>query len=275
MNKIAFTFDDVSVTPDCQIGKHSHQRWELSHIICGKGSRTIGDLTEPMTEGEIILVPPGLSHCWNFDPHHTDDSGKIANITILFETSTLDGLLLIIPELESAINKIKSLTAAVKFTDNAYRRLHELLMAMRGATPAARVPRMIELLQVIADAENNVNAGHSNTLSRTEQRLENVRTFCYCNFTREITLEEMAAYAGMNKSAFCTFMRRHAGATLSEFVNNIRLEKALEMLRHTDKTIATIAYDSGFSNVTYFNRLFRRKYNTTPKSLRTPPSPNL
>lgn len=262
-------FDDACLTPDRQIGRHSHPQWELSHVICGAGTRTIGDLTEPMTENEIILIPPNIPHEWQFDPSHTDTAGKIANITILFETATLDKLAFAIPEINSAISKFKSLSEAISLCGEAHRKVYDLMLAMREITPDARVPKMIEVLQIIADADKCISAGRNNTLSRAEQRLEHVRVFCHCNYAREITLEEIAAYVGMNKSAFCTFMRRHAGKSLSGFVNDIRLKRAMEMLRHTDKNISDIAYDTGFANVTYFNRLFRNKYNRTPKSVRT------
>lgn len=208
-------------------------------------------------------------HLYIFDPSHADTAGKIANITILFETATLDKLAFAIPEINSAISKFKSLSEAISLCGEAHRKVYDLMLAMREITPDARVPKMIEVLQVIADADKCISAGRNNTLSRAELRLEHVRVFCHCNYAREITLEEIAAYVGMNKSAFCTFMRRHAGKSLSEFVNDIRLKRAMEMLRHTDKNISDIAYDTGFANVTYFNRLFRNKYNRTPKSVRT------
>lgn len=269
MKKVAFMFDDVCLTPDRQIGRHSHPQWELSHVICGAGTRTIGDLTEPMTEGEIILIPPGIPHVWQFDATHTDDNGNIANLTVFFETATLDRLTFALPETTGAINKIKSYTEALSLGGEAYNKVHDLMMAMRGITPNARVPKMIEILQTIAVADTCISAGRNNTLSRSEQRVERVRAFCNCNYSREISLEEIASHVGMNKSAFCTFMRRHTGKSLSEFVNDIRLGRAMEMLRHTDKNVAAIAYDTGFANVTYFNRLFRNKYNRTPKSIRT------
>ena len=262
-------FDDVCVSPDRQIGKHSHPRWELSHVICGAGTRTIGDLTEPMKEGEIILIPPDIPHVWQFDPSHTDSNGNIANLTVFFETATLDRLTFALPETTGVINKLKSHTEALNLGGETYNKVCDLMMSMRGLTPSARVPKMIEILKTIADADNCISAGRNNTLSRAEQRIECVRVFCNCNYSREISLEEVACHVGMNKSAFCTFMRRHAGKSLSEFVNGIRLERAMEMLRHTDKNISDIAYDTCFANVTYFNRLFRNKYNRTPKSVRT------
>lgn len=95
--------------------------------------------------------------------------------------------------------------------------------------------------------------------------MERIRVFCSCNYSRDITLDEIAAYAGMNKSAFCTFMRRHCGKSFSEYVNGYRLEKALERLRHTDDNIAEIAYDIGFANVTYFNVCLSRGLALRPK----------
>ncbi len=262
-------FDDVCVSPDHQIGKHSHPQWELSYVICGAGMRTIGDLTEPMNEGEIILIPPNIPHIWQFVPNHTDANGNIANLTVFFETVTLDRLTLAFPETIGVINKLKSHTEALCLGGEAYNKVYDLMMAMRVITPDARVPKMIEILLTIADVDNHISAGKSNTLSRAKQRIERVRTFCNCNYAREISLKEIASHVGMNKSAFCTFMRRHTGKSFSEFVNDIRLGRAMEMLRYTDKNIADIAYDTGFANVSYFNRLFRNKFNCTPKSVRT------
>ncbi|MBD5225353.1 MAG: hypothetical protein HDS68_05210 [Bacteroidales bacterium] len=164
-----------------------------------------------MTQGEIILIPPNIAHVWEFDPTHTDHDGNIANITVFFDTATLDSLALIIPEYGAVINKLKSLSEAIKISGESYCNVNELLMSMRGMTPEARVPKMIELLGTIAGAGNCVSVGRNNALSIAELRLEKVRTFCNCNYAREISLDEISAYAEMNKSAFalsCVGMRK-------------------------------------------------------------------
>ena len=142
-------------------------------------------------------------------------------------------------------------------------------MAMRSKRSQARLPHMLTLLTIIADTDNSRVVGHNVTLNRSEQRLEKIRTFCACNYARNIPLAEVAAYAGMNKSAFCTFMKRHTGTTFSDYMNTHRLKIALDRLRHTDDNISDIAYSVGFSNVSYFNRLFKSKYSRTPASLRS------
>lgn len=268
MNKIAFTYDDVRVTPDRQIGMHSHPQWELSHVIYGGGTRTIGNRREQIAKGEVILLPPNIPHVWQFDPSVADNDGCIANITIFFEDSTLDGLASLVPELGNSINKIRTQTDAISYSGTTLENIVSILYAMRDKTAEARIPEMFRLLTVISDTSCSRSVGCNNTLSRIERRMERIRTFCACNFARNISLEEIARYAGMNKSAFCTFMKRHAGLTFSEYMNELRLNRAVERIKNTDENITEIAFSVGFSNVTYFNRLFRTRYGCTPKTMR-------
>ncbi len=66
MKKTAFIFDDVSISPDKQIGLHSSNSWELSYVVAGSGTRTIGDFTEPFIPGEIIIDTSEHHTCMAF-----------------------------------------------------------------------------------------------------------------------------------------------------------------------------------------------------------------
>lgn len=269
MEKCAFIFDDVCIAPHKQIGMHSHSRWELSYVACGAGTRTIGDLTETFNRGEIVLIPPGIPHVWHFDPSVTDANGNIANWSVFWNSSLTGTLRDIFPEISMSLERIESLEHAVAYQGEQYDTILRLLNLMRGKAPEKRLPIAIELLIAISDISQSICTGTNSLLTRTEQRLEKVRVYCACNYARQITLDEISLHVGMNKSAFCTFMRRNTGMTFSEYLNNIRLERAKDKLRHTDYGIAEIAVVCGFQNVTYFNRLFRRKYDCSPKSIRT------
>lgn len=268
MNNSAFIFDDVRVSPDRQIGMHSHNQWELSHIIHGRGIRTVGDKTESFREGEVILIPPAIPHIWKFDSTTTDSDGCIANLTLLFENRILDGLATLLPEFKDTINKIRSLRDALSYSGKALNDITSTLYAMRAKSAGERIPYIMKLLTILTESGDTREAGYHNAQNRIEQRLEKIRTFCACNYAHTITLTEIASYAGMNKSAFCTFLRRHTGKTLSEYVNDLRLQRAVERIKCSDENISDIAYSVGFANVTYFNRLFRVRYGTTPLSMR-------
>lgn len=268
MNDVAFTFDDVRVRPDRQIGSHSHHQWELSHVIRGTGTRSIGNRTETVEEGEVILVPPDIPHVWLFDSDNVDSDGCIANITILFNPQLIDDMSRIFPELKPRLRHISMISEAKSYLGDTRKNIISTLLSMRGLNAETRLPYMIRLFTMLAETDDSRGVGCNNVLTRVERRLEGIRTFCSCNYNRNITLDEVAAYAAMNKSAFCMFMKKHTGMTFSEFVNDYRLRKACDALRDTDDNISDIAYSVGFANVTYFNRLFRARYGCTPKIIR-------
>lgn len=268
MSRQAFIFDDVKISPDKQIGLHSYNNWELSYVLTGSGTRTVGECTEPFRAGEIILIPPNIPHVWHFDPDCTDEDGHIANISVYFDTLLMDSLRAIIPEISDAAGRIVQLDHAVSYKGEKLDAIKSLLCRMRGKTPENRLPLMMELLIEISDVSGSVYAGRRSTLTRAERKLEKVRVYCVCNYSRQISLEEISGHVGMNKSAFCTFMRNNTGKSFSEYLNHIRLERAEVMICNTDYHIAEIAMECGFQSVTYFNRLFKRRYNRSPKEIR-------
>lgn len=268
MDKSSFIFDEVCLRPEKQIGLHSHMSLELSCVLCGGGTRTVGDIAGPIERGEVVLIPPGIPHRWTFDPAQTDADGNIANISVFFVPGLLDSISRTFPEIAPALSVIASQSQAISYTGNARKEIRTLLLSMRGLSAVHRLPGMIRLLVALSDISESRAAGSIVAMSRTDRRLERIRVYCDCNYARAVSLDEVARHVGMNKSALCTFMRRHTGKTLSQYVNDIRLARAHERLVHTDSTIAEIAMDCGFQNVTYFNRLFRTRYGCIPKSVR-------
>ena len=81
-----------------------HAEWELSYVITGSGTRIVGDLMETFSNGEVVLIPPNIPHCWSFDKNIHDDKGKIENITIIFPDSLFDKCAYVFPETKRYIS---------------------------------------------------------------------------------------------------------------------------------------------------------------------------
>lgn len=260
MKNSNFIFDDVTLSPELQIGYHSHQNWELTYIIRGRGVRSIGNLTEPITEKETILIPPGINHVWKFDA----DEIEVSNISVFFMSSFLKELSSVLPEMFDSIQKLLSKQEAMQFLDEDHDKIESLLLSMRGVNPEGRLPKMIELISLISNSMNHRFAGSENCLTRSEKRLDKIRIYLTCNYNRAISLDDVASHMRMHKTSLCTFMRKYTGMTLSEYLNTIRLRVASERILNSDEKISTIAYEVGYSDITYFNRLFKRKYGISP-----------
>jgi transcriptional regulator GlxA family with amidase domain len=70
----------------------------------------------------------------------------------------------------------------------------------------------------------------------------------------------------MSKASFAREFRRYTGCTFTEFLNRVRLDHARRLLLTSADSVATIAYAAGFSNLSHFNRLFRRTYGHPPSA---------
>ena len=124
-----YTFDHVRITPDKQIGRHSQSGYELDYIITGRGIRTLGSVSEPFQEGEVVLVPPEVPHQWAFNPEATDRGGCIENISFHFPPTFPEKLAEVFPELSKKMIRLQDLTEAVRYEGAARERLVKLLMA--------------------------------------------------------------------------------------------------------------------------------------------------
>ena len=85
---------------------------------------------------------------------------------------------------------------------------------------------------------------------------------------QKISLDEIAAYAGMNKTYFCLFFKKHYGMSFTDYLNQKRMEMASAMLLKPDASIAEVAVACGYPTVTYFNRIFRKYKGVTPTEFR-------
>lgn len=82
------------------------------------------------------------------------------------------------------------------------------------------------------------------------------------------SLDELAHVAAMRPDSLCRAFRRCFDRTISDFRNELRVERAAQALSTTERSILSIALDAGYENLSYFNRRFRRRFGVTPREYR-------
>ena len=88
------------------------------------------------------------------------------------------------------------------------------------------------------------------------------------NFDRQLKLEDVASYFHLNKSYFCSVLKKELGKTFSQIVNEVRVEKSKELLREGNLSTLSIALSVGFNNQNYFNMTFKKLTGMTPLQYR-------
>lgn len=89
------------------------------------------------------------------------------------------------------------------------------------------------------------------------------------NYTRELSLTQLAEYVFANPSTLSSEFNAALGISLSEYIASLRIERAKKLLAETDMTVAQIAKQSGFSGEKYFRDLFKKQVGLTPQTYRS------
>ena len=87
-------------------------------------------------------------------------------------------------------------------------------------------------------------------------------------FSQPLTLQDMAQMHHYNEKYLGRIFKARLGGSFGEYLNGKRLSYAARLLRKTDESILDISQRAGFNNVTYFNRLFRKKFGRSPSQYR-------
>ena len=264
----SFFFDYVHIPCNEQISLHQQKTWELSYIICGKGMRVIGDMIEPFGVGEVIFIPPNIPHYWSFDESSCDNQGKIENITLTFPTDLLDNIKHTFTELSGIIDKIIEQKTAVSFGGDTLLKIQHLLLEMKKENTIERLSSLIKVLALASSPETVNIVGYPVVEDRKSKNLQKVYMYVMDNFQFPIKLEDIATHINMEKSTFCIFFRKATGKSFFPFLIEYRINVACDMLLKTKKTISEICFASGFRDIPYFNRVFKKQKTLTPKQYR-------
>ncbi|NTS75797.1 helix-turn-helix transcriptional regulator [Catenovulum sp. SM1970] len=127
-----------------------------------------------------------------------------------------------------------------------------------------KIKELIELI-LLTDRQGVITQLLGQLFTSREHKLQEVvQTHLYTN----INLEELAFLCGASVSTFTRKFKQTYGTSPNKYITAKRLEKAEQLITHTDKHLTTIAFDCGFDDLSYFSRTFKKHYLCTPSELR-------
>lgn len=103
---------------------------------------------------------------------------------------------------------------------------------------------------------------------RKNEKIRQLIDYINNHYSDNLTIDFLSQFIGYSKTHFMTVFKQHTGTSCTEFVIQVRLSKACELLIHSTRPILEIANEIGFNNLSNFNRQFKRYYNLTPSQYR-------
>lgn len=264
----SFFFVDIHLETDVEAKLHRHNAWELYYVIHGYGNRIAGDTLQPFSAGDVALIPPDMSHRWEFAPASADSNGCIRYLMVAFSHALVERCMAVFPELRNRLTGITFPTDALKFGSESSQTIRRMLSQMNEMDELGRLCEMFRLLPVIFTSSDHTFAGKPMRIEKDVRRMQRICTYVMAHYSHSISLDEISVEADMNRSAFCSYFKRCKGMTFSQFVTQYRLNTACELLKHSQKQVSEICYTVGFNDLPHFIRVFTNAMGISPSKYR-------
>ena len=248
---------------------HFHAEFELVAIIKSAGMRFVGDNIERFDSGDVVLIGKNVPHMWlNDDIYFEEDSTLLAEaIGVHFEKNFLGKDFLGMPEMLPLSHLFDLAKRGIRFLNVKESLLNEFTR-LPNLDPTTQVVKIIGILSQLTrhkDYKLLASSTFVNSFHKTEnRRLDKIYEYVFENFNKPISSSNVAEIIGMNKSAFSRFFKKTHRKPFTKYLNEIRIGYACKLLLENSESITSIAYLSGFNNVSNFNRQFKIIKGKTP-----------
>lgn len=246
---------------------HYHPELELVYIEEGKGKYQIGNSINYFTEGDLVLIGSNVPH-YGFSSRL---SGENQELVIQIHPSCFGEGFLDMSELTSIKTLFDNAKLGLSFHGITKEDIGERLKSMFYMTSFEKVIELIKIFHILSESKEYKNLNsykHAVQIKKKDiTRIEVVYDFVRERFEEKILVEEIADAVHMSEPAFCRFFKKSTGKTFINFLNEYRVTHACKLItENPDLAITEIAFQSGYNNLSNFNRAFKKVTGKNPSA---------
>lgn len=251
---------------------HFHKEYELHLIVASSGKVFIGDYIGNFSPNTLFLTGPGLPHNW-ISQVEDGEVVETRDMLVNFTDEVLEQGSAVFAELKSLAPLLARAQFGIEFRDpRVIREAGLLLRRIADTRGITRLGHFFILLELLAASEDYqlLSAMTAADLG-DEQHVERINRavdYIFQHYAQDLCQEEVAEHLGMTPSYFSRFFKQATGRGFVEFVNRLRVSKSCELLSKSEKPVTEVCFESGFSNISNFNRRFQQLKGMTPSRYR-------
>lgn len=249
---------------------HYHPELQLIYIQKGTGDLFISDTILPFEPGNLFLIGSNQSHLFKSDPEYFEENeGLISeSISVFFHESSLGDGFFNISEMASIRNLIEKSGRGIRFSREFSK---TLAPKIQDLTHMSGFKRFLNILSILNDLSTSSEYHYLAAVSSPDplsdnenKKVNDVINYIFNNYKEDIKLQDVAELANYSQAAFCLFFKQRTRKTFVQFLNEVRISQACKLLQSSDLNISEICFESGFNNVSNFNRQFKKVTGLSP-----------
>lgn len=268
----SFVFERY-VSPYFETPWHYHEEYEI--VLCdgGFGKKVVGNHTSEYQENDLMLLGSNLPHWFRADDVYYSNSNSLkpASIVLQFRQDSFGKDFFELEEFNSIKKILEKAKYGIEINGKTREKLNLIIRNNLEKSGLDRFLCLFEILKTIAQSDEikTLSAIDMEGISsKDSQRMSIIFDQILKNFKEDISINSIADKVNLSKAAFCRYFKTRTQKTFIEYLIEIRLNHACKLLRETDKSVIEICYESGYKNLSNFNRQFRIQFNTSPKEYR-------
>ena len=245
---------------------HFHPEIEICYTVKSNGRRFVGNQISDYEETDLVMFGSNLPHGFTTDVY-------CSQVVIQMTHDFLGKVFINSPELRSIKNLFFHAKQGLEFKEYTKVKAKKIIRKLLKSEGMAQLLHLLELLQELANA-NDVESicSEEYALDFNEAQLGRIKVVydhIIENFKKEVSIKEVADKLNISEAAFYKFIKKQTKKNYTQIINEFRINYASKLLMTSDKTISQICFESGFNNLSYFNRKFKEIMRQTPHGFRS------
>ena len=252
---------------------HWHDEMEFIKIIKGKYIVNINLKEYVVEEGDIVILKPCTLH--SFKQYENE---KMASKTIMFDLSMLNSnvtdacsIKYFTPFLDNKVSYpsiLKPSDKGYKIIKNCIDKLFLCYEEKNEFFELQLKSYLFELFYILFKECFEIHDCSTKIKDDTTNDIKAILEYIKINYMNPISIKDLANVVNFSEHYFMRFFKKYMGMTCVDYINEYRLNIATNLLETTDMSIMEIAVKVGVNNISYFNKIFKKKFNLTPKEYR-------
>ena len=264
-----YYYDDLEFFDFHCIEWHWHREFEFLYVESGEIICGIGEKQIILSKGDAIFINSKILHRF-----YASSGGVIPNFVCMPEFIAPENSLVykkyILPIISSNMS-----FQCFQIAEPWQARIIQIMIKIMETQENEKI-RELSTLALLQDLwlifYENVKLSDKENMQTVDEaaqkRVQLMMQYIHENYNHELSLDEIASHIGVSKSTALNLFQRFLHTTPVSYLIGYRLQAASRLLKNTNKKVKTIAYESGFRNVDYFCRLFKKRYHLTPSDYR-------
>jgi AraC-like DNA-binding protein len=249
---------------------HNHPEYELILVLKGRGKRMVGDNIGRFCEHDLVFLGPYTPHEYLCDSEFYDNTAGFqgACIFIQFQYDFLGEKFFEVPENLDLKKFIKGSSRGYEFFGETKKKVISRILKMADMNDKERLYALFSIFRLFAttkEFKTLSSPAFDNTfwLNKNES-MQKALQFISQNFHRPIGIQDLLKVTNMSNSSFYDSFKTTYRMPFKDYLLNLRVGYACKLLTHSRKYISGAAYNSGFGNISNFNRQFKKIKGITP-----------